>query len=145
MGARKEEVQHYIFGAFSEQRMRLMAHAVLNKMVLVRPYRAAYMVLSLAEQEQFCFRQGDSEGFVNIPMNIKDVDVSMLFVETPDYIRASLRSRNGIDVNELAGRFFNGGGHRQAAGGKLFCPFPELPGVIMHALEKSFGPIIAIC
>jgi len=142
MGARKEELQQYVFSAFSEERMRLMGHAIFNNMVLVKQYRTAYIVLSLAEQQQYCFRPGDSEGFVNIPMNIKDVDVSMLFVETPDYIRVSLRSRNGVDVNEMAGRFFNGGGHIQAAGGKLYCPFPELPNLIMQALEKTFGPII---
>ena len=141
LGARKEEVQKYVFGAFSEQRMRFMAHAILNRMVLIKPYRTAYMALSLAEQDQYGFRTGDSEGFVNIPINIKDVDISMLFVETPNYIRVSLRSRNGVEVHEMAGRFFNGGGHRQAAGGKLYCSFAELPGIILHALEETFGKI----
>ena len=143
LGARKEELQQNVFSAFSEQRIRFMAHAIYNRMVLIKPYRAAYMTLSLAEQEQFSFRPGDSEGFVNIPMNIKEIDVSMLFVETPDYIRVSLRSRNGIDVNEMGRRFFNGGGHRQASGGKLYCSFVELPGLIMQALVGTFGPKIA--
>jgi len=140
LGASKEEIQQRVFGAFTEKRMRFMAHAVYNRMVLVRPYRAAYMTLSLVEQEQFGFRPGDSEGFVNIPMNIKEVDVSMLFVETPDYIRVSLRSRNGVDVNEMGKRFFNGGGHKQASGGRLFCTFAELPGIIMQALFESEAP-----
>ena len=143
LGARKEEVQQNVFSAFTEQRMRFMAHAIYNRMVLIKHYCTAYMTLSLAEQEQFSFRPGDSEGFVNIPMNIKGIDVSMLFVETPDYIRVSLRSRNGIDVNEMGRRFFNGGGHRQASGGKLYCSFAELPDLIMQALEGTFGPKIA--
>jgi phosphoesterase RecJ-like protein len=142
LGARKEEVQQYVFGSFSEQRMRLMAHAVLNKMVLVRQYRAAYMLINLSEQEKFCFRPGDSEGFVNIPLNIKDIDVSMLFVETPDFTRVSLRSRNGVNVNEMAVRFFNGGGHIQASGGRLYCPFTELPQMIIHVLKETFGNTI---
>ena len=139
LGVRKEEVQQYVFGSFSEHRMRLMAHAVFNRMVLVKQYRAAYILLSLTEQVQFNFRQGDSEGFVNIPMNIKDVDVSMLFVETPNYIRVSLRSISGVDVNVMAARFFNGGGHKQAAGGKIYNSFSELPTLIMDALEKTFA------
>ena len=138
LGARKEELQQYVFSAFSEQRLRLMGHAVFNKMVLVKPYRTAYMILSLEEQALFNFQPGDSEGFVNIPMNIKDIDVSMLFMETQDYIRVSMRSRNGVDVNEMCKRFFNGGGHVQASGGKLYCPVAELPGVIMHALENTW-------
>ena len=141
LGASKEKVQQQVFSAFEEQRMRLMAHTIFNRMVLVRRFRAAYMTLSLVEQERFGFRVGDSEGFVNIPMNIKDVDLSMLFVETPDYIRVSLRSRNDVDVNEMSKKFFNGGGHRQAAGGKLFCTFAELPDIIVHALEKMCAPL----
>ena len=139
LGASKERLQQYVFGSYAEERMRFMAHAIHNRMVLVKPYRAAYMALSLAEQAQFHFRPGDTEGFVNIPMNIKDVDVSMLFMETPDYIRVSMRSRNGVDVNEMCRRFFHGGGHRQASGGKLYCTFAELPGIVMHALESTFG------
>ena len=139
LGADKEKVQRQVFGAFSEKRMRLMAHAVLNRMVVVKPYRAAYMLLSLNEQEQFCFRPGDTEGFVNIPLTVKEVDVSMLFVETPNYIRVSLRSRNGVDVREIAARFFNGGGHRLASGGKIQNSFASLPSLIQHALEGTFG------
>ena len=135
LGASKEVLQQKVFGSFTEERIRFMAHAIYNRMVLVKPYRAAYMILSLDEQKKFCFRSGDTEGFVNIPMNIKDVDLSMLFVETPDYIRVSLRSRNGVDVNELAKRFFNGGGHKQAAGGKLLCTFAALPTIVMQAIE----------
>ena len=136
LGVVKEELQQKVFGAFSKERIRFMAHAIYNRMVLVPQYRAAFITLSLLEQEQYSFRPGDSEGFVNIPMNIKEVDLSMLFVETPDYIRISLRSRNGVDVNEMGKRFFNGGGHIQAAGGRLYCPFAELPGVIMFALQN---------
>ena len=146
LGVDKEKVQKWVFGSFSEQRMRLMAHAVYHRMVLVKPYRAAYMLLSLKEQKEFGFKSGDSEGFVNIPMNIKDVDVSMLFVETPDYIRVSLRTQNGVDANEMARRFFNGGGHKQASGGRIYTSFASLPGMIMHALKETFGdplPILA--
>ena len=142
-GVCKEKVQQYVFGDFSEHRMRFMAHAVLNKMVLIKPHRAAYIALSLVEQEQFGFRVGDTEGFVNIPLNISGVDISMLFVETADFIRVSLRSRPPIDVNEMAKRFFNGGGHRLASGGKLYCSFMELPGVILHALENATDKTLA--
>ncbi|MDR2584881.1 MAG: bifunctional oligoribonuclease/PAP phosphatase NrnA [Prevotellaceae bacterium] len=141
LGVDKERVQQQIFGNFSEDRMRLMGYAVHHQMVVVQKYRAAYIMLSLKEQEQFNFRIGDTEGFVNIPLSIKGVDLSMLFVETPDYIRVSLRSQNGVDVNEMAKKFFNGGGHRSASGGKLFCPLVDLPDLILHALKESFEEV----
>jgi phosphoesterase RecJ-like protein len=46
--------------------------------------------------------------------------LSVMFTEHTDFIRVSLRSRGDIDVNLFAQRYFNGGGHKNAAGGKSF-------------------------
>ena len=142
LGVNKEEVQQQVFGSFSEGRMRFMGHALCNRMVLAKPYPAAYMVLSLADQEQYGFRPGDTEGFVNLPLQIAQIDISMLFVETPEFVRVSLRSRNGIDVLDMAKQFFSGGGHKMAAGGRLYTSLASLPAKVFEALEKTFGPII---
>ena len=140
LGADKEKVQQEVFGSFSEERLRLMAHSVLKRMVVLKDYGAAYMIVSLADQKQFQFEPGDTEGFVNIPLNIKGIQISALFVETPAHIRVSLRSRNGVEVHEMARRFFEGGGHKQASGGKLYRPLSEVPALFMQALQQTSAP-----
>ena len=50
------------------------------------------------------------------------------------YIRVSLRSKGRIDVNRFAIRFFNGGGHRNAAGGRLYMPLEDVPAYFEQAL-----------
>ena len=139
IGVDKEMLQHSVFGGFSEGRMRLMGHLLLNKMVVVEQYGAAYIALSREEQELFDFSEGDSEGFVNLPLNIKGVFVSALFTQKKDgNIRVSLRSVNDFSVNKLSRLHFNGGGHERAAGGRLEIPFESVGSYFRQALEKSY-------
>ena len=138
LGIDKEEIQQQVFCAFSQDRLRLMAHTVLQRMVVLPNYAAAYMIVSLEEQQQYHFVPGDTEGFVNIPLTIKGVNLAALFVETPAFVRVSLRSCNGIEVHEIARRFFEGGGHKQASGGKLYQPLSQVPALFLQALQQTF-------
>ena len=139
-GVDKTRLYQQIFNVFSEDRMRLMGYLLKEKMTLVPEYGAAYMVLSEAEKQAYHYRPGDSEGFVNLPLSIADVRISALFTETPEgYIRVSLRSKIGTDVNTLARDFFNGGGHVNAAGGRLHIPVDTVAAYFLDSLRKHFG------
>ena len=139
-GVDKERLHQQIFNVFSESRMRLMGYLLKDKMTLVPRYGAAFMVLSEKEKQAYDYRPGDSEGFVNLPLSIADVRISALFTETPEgYIRVSLRSKKGTDVNSLARDFFNGGGHVNAAGGRLHIPVEAVPAYFLDSLQKHFG------
>ena len=83
------------------------------------------MSLLESEMRRFQFQPGDSEGFVNYPLTIKSMKLSAIFVATHKFIRVSLRSRGGVDVDLFARKYFNGGGHRNAAGGKSFMTMRE--------------------
>ena len=100
-GVDKEKMQHKVFGVFSEERMRLLGHALLNKMRVLPELEAAYIVLTKQELEFYKFIEGDSEGFVNMPLNINNINISALFIETNEYVRVSLRSVNDFSVNKL--------------------------------------------
>lgn len=125
-GVDKENMQHKIFGVFSEERMRLLGHALLNKMRVLPELEAAYIVLTKEELDYYKFREGDSEGFVNMPLNINNINISALFTESDEYVRVSLRSVNDFSVNKLSRAFFNGAGHERAAGGRLYMPIEEV-------------------
>lgn len=109
-----------IYNNFSADRMRLMGYILDKKMKFTDKPWIAYMSLDAEEMKKYNFRQGDSEGFVNLPLSIKDVRMSVIFIEAADCIKVSLRSQGDIDVNRFARKYFNGGGHKNAAGGKYF-------------------------
>ena len=139
-GVDKARLYQQIFNVFSADRMRLMGYLLKDKMTLVPEYGAAFMVLTEAEKQSYNFRKGDSEGFVNLPLSIADVRISALFTESPEgYIRVSLRSKIGTDVNSLAREFFNGGGHVNAAGGRLYMPVDQVAAYFLDSLQKHFG------
>ena len=139
-GVDKTALQQRVFNVFSEQRMRLMGYLLKDKMQLVPQYGAAYMILTEAEKQAYNYVPGDSEGFVNLPLSIGEVRLSALFTETPEgYIRVSLRSKIGTDVNALARGYFNGGGHINAAGGRLYIPVDEVAAYFLDSLQKHFG------
>ena len=94
--------------------------------------------MSLTEEEmrRFWFQQGDSEGFVNYPLTIKKMRMSAIFIEHKEFIRVSLRSRGEVDVNLFASRYFNGGGHKNAAGGKSFVSMAETIAHFERAVDE---------
>lgn len=141
-GIDKDDLQERILHCYSIPRTRLMGHLVKDNLRIVGDY-AAYMTLSNEEKDFYEFKPGDSEGFVNIPLSISSVKVSALFTENFDgkYIRVSLRSKGEVDVNSFAKRYFNGGGHRNASGGRLYMPIGEVPAYFERSLAEWLDEI----
>lgn len=137
-GVDKDGLQEKVLHCYSEQRTRLMGHLISDNMVYLPEEHTAYMTLSNAEKEAHNFKPGDSEGFVNLPLAISDVKISGLFTEdsSGEYVRVSLRSKGDTDVNLFAGRYFNGGGHKNAAGGRLYIPIGEVPSYFENSLKQ---------
>ncbi len=118
-------IHNHVYNSFTEGRARLFGYVINRKMKIFHKGTVAHMSLTESELRRFWFQQGDSEGFVNYPLTIKKMKLSAMFTEHSDFIRVSLRSRGDIDVNIFAQRYFNGGGHRNAAGGKSFVSMEE--------------------
>ena len=114
-----------VYNAYTEGRARLFGYAINRKMEVIENGTVAYMSLMEHEMRRFQFQQGDSEGFVNYPLTIKKMKMSAMFLAHRKFIRISLRSRGDVDVNLFARKYFNGGGHRNAAGGKSYVSMEE--------------------
>jgi bifunctional oligoribonuclease and PAP phosphatase NrnA len=120
-----ERVHRMVYDTYSESRMRLLGQCLGSNMKVLPELATAYIWLTKEDLAQFDYQQGDTEGFVNYALSIQNVAVAALFTERDDRIRVSLRSKGEFSVNELARAHFNGGGHRNAAGGDIFMNMPE--------------------
>jgi len=118
-----------IFNSNSESQIRLHGYALSQKLVVIPNTGVAYISLTEKELHQHHFRKGDTEGLVNEALSIKGVHVAGFFAEKDGLIKISLRSLGHFDVNELARQNFEGGGHRNAAGGRY-------RGAMADVLEK---------
>lgn len=118
-GAPNNQIHKNTFDVNSVNRLQLLGLA-LTQLEKLNNYHVAYIYLSRKNLEENGFKKGDTEGFVNYALSIKDVEMAAIFIEDmkEDYIKLSLRSKNNFDVNKFARQHFNGGGHINAAGGR---------------------------
>ena len=140
LGVDKNLIASRVYDSYSENRMRLLGYCLQRKMRIFHNYRAAFISLSRKELEDFDFQVGDTEGFVNMPLAIKGIELSAFFTEAMDktHIRVSLRSRGkNISVDEIARARFNGGGHFNAAGGKFYRSLKECEIYFIRMLKTS--------
>lgn len=116
-GADPSRVAKLIYDTNSLERLRLTGFVLAEKLQVLPEYRTAYMVLSADELRKFGSQTGDTEGLVNYGLSISDIRLSVLLYERKTEIKFSFRSLGDFSVNELARQHFEGGGHKNAAGG----------------------------
>lgn len=120
-GTDRDLIIREVYNSFKESRIRLQGH-ILKDLMRITPDGVAYIVLDRKDMERYNVEEGDTEGFVNIPLSISNVRMSIFAKEDEDRIRISIRSRKGVSANRCSRLHFNGGGHENAAGGRLHTP-----------------------
>ena len=102
----------------TEDRLRLLGFCLSERMKTFPEYKTAYIALSQEDLDRFNYQKGDTEGVVNYPLSIDFVRFTVLIKEDQGEVKMSFRSSGNFSVNKLARKYFNGGGHENAAGGK---------------------------
>lgn len=118
-GVDRDMILQQLYNRFSESRLRLMGH-MMKDLLKITDDGVAYIVLDKETQRHYHVKEGDTEGFVNMPLSIDKVVMSILMKEDNDRIRVSIRSKKGYSANACAKEHFNGGGHENASGGRLY-------------------------
>ena len=119
LGVENTEIPTLLFDNSSFGRLQLLGRALQNMKVLSQ-HKTAYTTLTQDELNAFDYVKGDTEGIVNYGLSIKGIVFTAIFIENKEekIIKISFRSQGDFDVNQFARDHFNGGGHRNAAGGK---------------------------
>lgn len=119
LGVENTKIPNLLFENSSYQRLQLLGRALQNMKVLAH-HNTSYTTLTQEELNSFEYVKGDTEGIVNYGLSIKGIVFTAIFIENTDekIIKISFRSQGDFDVNQFARDHFNGGGHRNAAGGR---------------------------
>lgn len=118
LGANPYQVSKLIYDTNTIERLRLMGFVLSEKLQVLPEFRTAYIVLTAEELKRFGSQTGDTEGLVNYGLSVKGIRLSVLISDRRENIKLSLRSLGNFSVNEMARTHFEGGGHRNAAGGQ---------------------------
>jgi phosphoesterase RecJ-like protein len=134
----KDKIYRNVFHNYSEHRLRMVGHVLCNRLVVDNQRHAAWFTLTRDDLRAFHFIKGDAEGLVNMPLQIKDLRLSISLredTERDNLVWVSLRSVDDFPCNQMAQQFFNGGGHLNASGGKLNCNMEQAVETVKKALE----------
>ena len=116
-GARNSEIHDLVYDNYSADRMKLLGYCLNDKLLLFPKNKSAIISLTNEELKKFNFKKGDTEGIINYALAIKDTIFAAFIVERDNVVKLSLRSKGDFKVNEIANKYFNGGGHENAASG----------------------------
>lgn len=119
-GVDLNKLQDNIYNRQSEKIIRLLGHCLANRMEIWPEFRTGIIYLTKQDYKNFDIQRGDTEGIVNYLMMINHVDIAALITEQPTIIKLSLRSKGDFSVQQIARDHFNGGGHKNAAGGAVY-------------------------
>lgn len=137
-GINKDKIYRNVYWVFSENRMRLWGH-VLQNFVISEDRHSSYFTISRQDMKRYHFIKGDAEGLVNMPLQIKGMKLSISLredTEKPNLIWVSLRSVDNFPCNKMAAQYFNGGGHMNASGGRLYCSLEEAVKIVKKAISE---------
>lgn len=107
-----------IYDNFSEDRLRFIGNALLNRLEVLYEYNTALMVIPQKDILKYHIQTGDTEGLVNYLLTIEGIELGALLIDRIEERKWSFRSKGNFDVNVFARNHFEGGGHRNAAGGR---------------------------
>ena len=143
----KDKIYRKVYNNFSPWAIRFRGYLMCHKLNVFSDLHAAYFSISRQELQDFHFIKGDAEGLVNEPLRIKGMRLSISLREDdrkPNVVWVSLRSVDDFPCNEMAEKYFNGGGHANASGGRLFCSLEEAEAITRNAIEKMMGKEAAV-
>lgn len=111
-------IHRLIFDGVSLDKLRLLGYILNEKLRVLPQYKFAYITLSVDELRRFRSKTGDTEGIVNYALSVEGVVAAAILIDRGDEIRLSFRSVGDFSVRDLVNTHFNGGGHKNAAGGR---------------------------
>lgn len=130
-------IHENIYDNFLENRLRFMGFVLMNRMEVYYEYNVALIAITKKDLLRFHIKTGDTEGLVNYPLSIQGIRMAGLVIDRDEERKWSFRSKGDVDVNTFARKYFNGGGHFNASGGRSSEPLEKTVEDFQRAIKES--------
>lgn len=138
-GADKNKIVKLALHTRTLSSLKIQAYAIAERMDIMEKYKAAIVTLDRETLQEYHYEKGDTEGLVNLPLEIRGMVCSFFLREDPEFIRVSARSQYNFPVSKVCEDLFGGGGHLQAAGGEFVGTLEECKRRLIEALPNYEG------
>ena len=136
-GLQHSKIHENLYDNFLENRFRFIGNVLLNRMEVFYEYNTALIAIPQGDLIKYNITTGDTEGLVNYPLSIKGIKLAAIIIDRGEERKSSFRSKDGFDVNTFARKYFNGGGHFNAAGGQSKEPLDEVVNMFLKAMKEN--------
>ena len=130
------QIHRRIFDNLSVEKLRLLGYVLNEKLRVLPEYRFAYITLTDNALKRYRSKTGDTEGMVNYALAVEGVVMAAILIDRGEEIRLSFRSVGEFSVRELTSAHFDGGGHRNAAGGRSKLSLAETERKLLTVLPQ---------
>lgn len=118
LGADNTKISKLIYDTNSIDKLKFLGFAISRRLTILENLHTAYFSISKKDLKKYNSQTGDTEGLVNYALSLEGIKIAALFTERDDAIKISFRSTHDVSINKFAAAFFDGGGHKNASGGK---------------------------
>jgi phosphoesterase RecJ-like protein len=133
-----ERVHSSIFDTNSFSRLKLLGFTLSERFEFDQEKKISILRLSEEDKNEYNYQKGDTEGFVNYGLSVNGSKMAVFLSEDEGCTKFSFRSKGELDVNKIARAHFNGGGHKNAAGGKLDVPIDDAYKQLQNVINDLF-------
>ena len=132
-------LQIRLFNSMTEKQLKLLGHCLANRMELMSEYQAGIIWLDKEDYKNWSIGRGDTEGIVNYILMVRNMKLAVFISEQQNITKLSFRSKGNINVQEICHQYFNGGGHRNAAGGQLKASISETLAKVKSIIPQTMN------
>ena len=130
-------VHNELFDNFLEIRLRFFGHVLLHRMEIFYEYNTALISIPKSDLMKYHIKTGDTEGLVNYPQSIQGIKLVALVIDRDEERKWSFRSKGEFDCNIFARKYFDGGGHINASGGRSSEPLDTTVEKFKQVLKEN--------
>ena len=130
-------VHEALFDNFLENRLRFIGNVLLDRMEIFYEYNTALIAIPKSDLLKYNMKTGDTEGLVNYPMSIQGMKLVALVIDRDEERKWSFRRKGDFDCNAFARKYFEGGGHFNASGGRSSDSLAETVKKFKQAMKEN--------
>jgi phosphoesterase RecJ-like protein len=136
-GLKHSKVHENLFDNFLENRLRFTGHVLLHRMQVFYEYNTVLVAIPKSDLLKYHVKTGDTEGLVNFPQTIQGIKLVAIVIDRDEERKWSFRSKGGFDCNTFARKYFEGGGHYNASGGRSSDPLDVTVQKFKEAIKEN--------
>jgi phosphoesterase RecJ-like protein len=142
-GVNPSRIHKLVYDNNHLNRLRFLGFVLKDKLQVIPELHTAYIAITRDEIREYNVDTGDTEGIVNYALSIRGIVMGIVIIDRKDMVKMSFRSVGDFDVNAFARKYFSGGGHKNAAGGKSEVSLDETLAQVLNAINENRNELVS--